>query len=305
MRGRRHPRPALGPQLRLPGDARDRRGRPDRPVAETLRRQAAAAQARDHGRAQATPPTATRSAWPPARCTRSTTPATSPSAWRSARSSGAAPREARASARHPQPGDIVILLGGTHRPRRHAAARPAPPRRTPRSRSRPAAQRCRRATPPEERKIQRLFRDGDACRMIKRCNDFGAGGVSVAIGELADGLDIDLNAVPKKYDGLDGTELAISESQERMAVRCRLKGRRCLHGATPPRRTSRPPLVAEVTDEHARAHDLERRHHRRRVPRVPQLPTARPSTQDAHAGALPTACGSAMLDAGHRRSPSA
>ncbi len=71
---------------------------------------------------------------------------------------------------------------------------------------------------PEERKLQRLFRNGDACRMIKRCNDFGAGGVSVAIGELADGLDIDLNAVPKKYEGLDGTELAISESQERMAV---------------------------------------------------------------------------------------
>ena len=71
---------------------------------------------------------------------------------------------------------------------------------------------------PEERKLQRLFRNAEACRMIKRCNDFGAGGVSVAIGELADGLDIDLNAVPKKYEGLDGTELAISESQERMAV---------------------------------------------------------------------------------------
>ncbi len=71
---------------------------------------------------------------------------------------------------------------------------------------------------PEERKIQRLFRNGEATRLIKRCNDFGAGGVSVAIGELADGLDINLNAVPKKYEGLDGTELAISESQERMAV---------------------------------------------------------------------------------------
>ena len=71
---------------------------------------------------------------------------------------------------------------------------------------------------PEERKLQRLFRNPEAVRMIKRCNDFGAGGVSVAIGELADGLDIDLNAVPRKYEGLDGTELAISESQERMAV---------------------------------------------------------------------------------------
>ena len=71
---------------------------------------------------------------------------------------------------------------------------------------------------PEERKLQRLFRSPEASRLIKRCNDFGAGGVSVAVGELADGLDIDLNKVPKKYDGLDGTELAISESQERMAV---------------------------------------------------------------------------------------
>ena len=71
---------------------------------------------------------------------------------------------------------------------------------------------------PEERKLQRLFRNAEASRLIKRCNDFGAGGVSVAIGELADGLTIDLNAVPKKYNGLDGTEIAISESQERMAV---------------------------------------------------------------------------------------
>ncbi len=71
---------------------------------------------------------------------------------------------------------------------------------------------------PEERKLQRLFRNERASRLIKRCNDFGAGGVSVAIGELADGLNIDLDKVPKKYDGLDGTELAISESQERMAV---------------------------------------------------------------------------------------
>ncbi|MDD4689828.1 MAG: phosphoribosylformylglycinamidine synthase [Eubacteriales bacterium] len=70
----------------------------------------------------------------------------------------------------------------------------------------------------EERKLQRLFRNPEASKLIKRCNDFGAGGVSVAIGELADGIEIDLNAVPKKYEGLDGTELAISESQERMAV---------------------------------------------------------------------------------------
>ena len=71
---------------------------------------------------------------------------------------------------------------------------------------------------PEERKIQRLFRNPNVTKLIKRCNDFGAGGVSVAIGELADGLEINLDKVPKKYEGLDGTELAISESQERMAV---------------------------------------------------------------------------------------
>lgn len=75
-----------------------------------------------------------------------------------------------------------------------------------------------KGNPPTERKIQRLFRNAEISRMIKRCNDFGAGGVSVAIGELTDGLVIDLDAVKKKYEGLDGTELAISESQERMAV---------------------------------------------------------------------------------------
>ena len=75
-----------------------------------------------------------------------------------------------------------------------------------------------KGNPPTERKIQRLFRNKDVSTRIKRCNDFGAGGVCVAIGELADGLTVDLDKVPKKYEGLDGTELAISESQERMAV---------------------------------------------------------------------------------------
>ena len=75
-----------------------------------------------------------------------------------------------------------------------------------------------KGNPPTERKLQRLFRDPSVSTLIKRCNDFGAGGVCVAIGELAPGLQIDLNKVPKKYEGLDGTELAISESQERMAV---------------------------------------------------------------------------------------
>ena len=75
-----------------------------------------------------------------------------------------------------------------------------------------------KGNPPIERYIQRLFRDPEVTKLIKKCNDFGAGGVSVAIGELADGLEINLDVVPTKYDGLDGTELAISESQERMAV---------------------------------------------------------------------------------------
>ncbi len=117
----------------------------------------------------------------------------------------------------PEPGDVVILLGG-------ATGRDGIGGATGSSKSHTAhsVEECgaevQKGNAPEERKLQRLFRNKEACRMIKRCNDFGAGGVSVAIGELADGLDIDLNAVPKKYEGLDGTELAISESQERMAV---------------------------------------------------------------------------------------
>ena len=117
----------------------------------------------------------------------------------------------------PEPGDVVILLGGrtgrdgiggaTGSSKSHNAASLAT-----------MASEVQKGNAPEERKIQRLFRDGEVTRLIKRCNDFGAGGVSVAIGELAEGLRIDLDAVRKKYEGLDGTELAISESQERMAV---------------------------------------------------------------------------------------
>ena len=117
----------------------------------------------------------------------------------------------------PAPGDVVILLGGgTGRDGIGGATGSS------KSHNAHSVDTCgaevQKGNAPEERKLQRLFRNPEACRLIKRCNDFGAGGVSVAIGELADGLDIDLNAVPKKYDGLDGTELAISESQERMAV---------------------------------------------------------------------------------------
>ena len=117
----------------------------------------------------------------------------------------------------PDPGDIVILLGGrTGRDGIGGATGSS------KAHNAHSVETCgaevQKGNAPEERKLQRLFRNKEACLMIKRCNDFGAGGVSVAVGELADGLDIDLNAVPKKYDGLDGTELAISESQERMAV---------------------------------------------------------------------------------------
>lgn len=117
----------------------------------------------------------------------------------------------------PTPGDLVILLGGR-------TGRDGIGGATGSSKAHDAhsVENCgaevQKGNAPEERKLQRLFRNKEACRMIKRCNDFGAGGVSVAIGELADGLIINLDAVPKKYEGLDGTELAISESQERMAV---------------------------------------------------------------------------------------
>ena len=117
----------------------------------------------------------------------------------------------------PQPGDIVILLGGRTGRDGIGGATGSSKSHDSHSLSTMASE-VQKGNAPEERKIQRLFRDGSVTRLIKRCNDFGAGGVSVAVGELADGLSIDLDAVRKKYDGLDGTELAISESQERMAV---------------------------------------------------------------------------------------
>ncbi len=117
----------------------------------------------------------------------------------------------------PVDGDVVILLGGSTGRDGCGGATGSSKSHTASSLSTCGAE-VQKGNAPEERKLQRLFRNESASKMIKRCNDFGAGGVSVAIGELADGLEIDLNAVPKKYDGLDGTELAISESQERMAV---------------------------------------------------------------------------------------
>ncbi len=129
---------------------------------------------------------------------------------------GAAPAE-NIRREAPVPGDVVVLLGGKTGRDGCGGATGSSKSHTLESLESCGAE-VQKGNPPEERKLQRLFRNPEVTRMIKRCNDFGAGGVSVAIGELTDGLVINLNAVPKKYEGLDGTEIAISESQERMAV---------------------------------------------------------------------------------------
>ena len=129
---------------------------------------------------------------------------------------GAAPR--RAVIRETSdPGDIIILLGGRTGRDGCGGATGSSKVHTEESIETCGAE-VQKGNAPTERKIQRLFRREEVSKLIKKCNDFGAGGVSVAIGELADGLQIDLDKVPKKYAGLDGTEIAISESQERMAV---------------------------------------------------------------------------------------
>ena len=127
----------------------------------------------------------------------------------------AAPQE-NVRRERPEAGDVVILLGGSTGRDGCGGATGSSKSHTAESLETCGAE-VQKGNAPEERKLQRLFRNPEASKLIKRCNDFGAGGVSVAIGELADGLEINLDAVPKKYDGLDGTELAISESQERMA----------------------------------------------------------------------------------------
>ncbi|HSL93969.1 MAG TPA: phosphoribosylformylglycinamidine synthase, partial [Bacillota bacterium] len=129
---------------------------------------------------------------------------------------GAAPKSNVVRAK-PSPGDAVILLGGKTGRDGCGGATGSSVEHTEESILTAGAE-VQKGNAPTERKIQRLFRNPEVSRMIKKCNDFGAGGVSVAIGELADGLSVNLDAVPKKYEGLDGTELAISESQERMAV---------------------------------------------------------------------------------------
>ncbi|MDR3600490.1 MAG: phosphoribosylformylglycinamidine synthase [Desulfosporosinus sp.] len=117
----------------------------------------------------------------------------------------------------PEPGDVVVLVGGRTGRDGCGGATGSSKEHTEESLLTCGAE-VQKGNPPTERKIQRLFRNANVSTLIKRCNDFGAGGVAVAIGELTDGLEINLDAVPKKYEGLDGTELAISESQERMAV---------------------------------------------------------------------------------------
>lgn len=129
---------------------------------------------------------------------------------------GAAPRQ-NVVRKRPTPGDVVILVGGRTGRDGCGGATGSSKEHTAESLYTCGAE-VQKGNPPTERKIQRLFRNPRVSTMIKKCNDFGAGGVSVAIGELTDGVDINLDKVPKKYEGLDGTELAISESQERMAV---------------------------------------------------------------------------------------
>ncbi|MFR2344661.1 MAG: AIR synthase-related protein, partial [Acutalibacteraceae bacterium] len=129
---------------------------------------------------------------------------------------GASPK-ANVVRMEPKPGDIIVLLGGATGRDGCGGATGSSKAHTLESIEVCGAE-VQKGNPPTERKIQRLFRNPAVSTLIKRCNDFGAGGVCVAIGELAPGLEIDLNRVPKKYEGLDGTELAISESQERMAV---------------------------------------------------------------------------------------
>jgi len=129
---------------------------------------------------------------------------------------GAAPKKNVVRSR-PEPGDVIILLGGRTGRDGCGGATGSSKEHTEESLFTCGAE-VQKGNPPTERKIQRLFRNPSVSTMIKKCNDFGAGGVSVAIGELADGLSINLDLIPKKYEGLDGTELAISESQERMAV---------------------------------------------------------------------------------------
>lgn len=129
----------------------------------------------------------------------------------------AAVKESNVIRERPEPGDVVLLLGGRTGRDGIGGATGSSVSHTSSSIETCGAE-VQKGNAPAERKLQRLFRNPEFTRLVKRCNDFGAGGVSVAVGELADGLDINLDAVPLKYSGLNGTEIAVSESQERMAV---------------------------------------------------------------------------------------
>ncbi|GHV46911.1 phosphoribosylformylglycinamidine synthase [Clostridia bacterium] len=149
----------------------------------------------------------------------------------------------------PSPGDLIILLGGKTGRDGCGGATGSSKAHTNDSIETCGAE-VQKGNAPEERKIQRLFRDKDVTLMIKRCNDFGAGGVSVAVGEIADGLEINLDKLPKKYEGLDGTELAISESQERMAVCVEAKNAEAFIAACA-KENLNAVVIAEVTGESA------------------------------------------------------
>ena len=201
----------------------------------------------------ATPPTATRSAWPPAMVDELYHPGYAAKRMEIGAVIGAAPA-ANVRRERPQPGDVVILLGGRTGRDGCGGATGSSKSHTTESLETCGAE-VQKGNAPEERKLQRLFRNAEVTRLIKRCNDFGAGGVSVAIGELADGLDIDLNAVPKKYEGLDGTELAISESQERMAVVVDARGRRRASWQLAAEENLEATVVATVTGKSRLTHD--------------------------------------------------
>ena len=159
---------------------------------------------------------------------------------------GAAPKNAVLRKR-PEPGDLIVLLGGRTGRDGIGGATGSSKEHTVNSLAECGSE-VQKGNPPTERKIQRLFRNPEVARLIKRCNDFGAGGVSVAIGELADGLHINLDKVTKKYAGLDGTELAISESQERMAV-CIASGDWDKFSAFADKENLEATVVATVTEE--------------------------------------------------------
>ena len=147
----------------------------------------------------------------------------------------------------PAPGDLIILVGGRTGRDGIGGATGASKSQNTESLDECGAE-VQKGNAPEERKLQRLFRRKDACRLIKRCNDFGAGGVAVAVGELADGLKINLDRVPLKYQGLDGTEIAISESQERMAVAVSARDAQTFIGYAGEENLEAT-VIAEVTEE--------------------------------------------------------